>query len=82
MINPDLSEKPLLPFLHSHCALVVTVDSLPSHGGDLITVTEPCPGGLDTQDLVRDTEWQNRWMSRHWLVTSSPWNRDEDYTLW
>jgi hypothetical protein len=33
----------------------VTVDS---HGGDLITVTEQCPGGLDTRDPVRDTEWQ------------------------
>ncbi len=79
MINPDLWEKPLLPFLQSHCSLVVTVDS---HGGGLITVMEPCPGGLDTQDPVRDTEWQDRWMSRHWFVTSSPWNRDEYYTLW
>jgi hypothetical protein len=33
----------------------VTVDS---HGGDLITVTEQCPGGLDSRDPVRDTEWQ------------------------
>ena len=35
-----------------------------SHGGGLITVTEPCPGGLDTRDPVRDTEWQDRWLAR------------------
>ena len=42
-------------------------------------MTEPCPGGLDTGDPVRDTEWQDRWLARDWLVTSSPWNRDEHY---
>jgi hypothetical protein len=36
-------------------------------------------GGLDTRDPVRDTEWQDRWLARDWLVTSSPWNRDEHY---
>ena len=36
-------------------------------------MTEPCLGGLDTRDLVRDTEWQNRWLTR------DPWNWDEDY---
>ena len=35
----------------------VTVDS---HGGDLITVTEPSPGDLDTRVPVRDTEWQGQ----------------------
>jgi hypothetical protein len=62
-----------------HCSereQIVTVDS---HGGTLITVTGPCPGGLDTRDPVRDTEWQDRWLARDWLVTSSLWNRDEDY---
>jgi len=50
-----------------------------SHGGVLISVTEPCPGGLDTRDPVRVTEWQDRWLARDWLVTSCPWNRNEDY---
>jgi len=50
-----------------------------SHGGVLISVTEPYPGGLDTRDPVRVTEWQDRCLARDWLVTSCPWNRDEDY---
>ena len=37
------------------------------------------PGGLDTRDPVRVTEWQDRCLARDWLVTSCPWNRDEDY---
>jgi hypothetical protein len=40
--------------------------------GGLITVSEPCLGGVDTRE-VRDTEWQNRWLAR------DPWNWDEDY---
>jgi hypothetical protein len=28
---------------------------LDSHGGGLITVTEPCPDVLDARDPVRDT---------------------------
>ena len=54
----------------------VTVDS---RGGVLISVTEPCPGGLDTRDPIRDTEWQDRWLPRDCLVTRCPWNRDEDF---
>jgi hypothetical protein len=55
--------------------LIVTVDS---HGGGLITVTGPCPGGLDTETRFV-TQWQDRWLARDWLVPRSPWNRDEDY---
>ncbi len=43
--------------------LFVMVDS---HGGVLISVTEPCPGGLDTRNPVRVTlsvtGWQDRWL--------------------
>ena len=52
----------------------VTVHSPWSNHGET-----PCPGGLDTRNPVRDTEWQGRWLTRYWLVTNSPWNRDEDY---
>jgi hypothetical protein len=31
------------------------------------------------RDPVRDTEWQDRWLTRDWFVTSCPWNRDEDF---
>ena len=37
---------------------------------------------LDTPDPVRDTECQDRCLTRDRLVTIvtiSPWNRDEDY---
>jgi hypothetical protein len=51
-----------------------------SHGGVLISVTEPCPDGLHTRDPVRVTKRQDRcWLARDWLVTSCPRNRDEDY---
>ena len=38
-------------------------------------------GGLDTWDQVRETECQDRWLTRDFLglETNSPWNRDEDY---
>ena len=33
-----------------------------SHGGVVISETEPCPGGLDTRDPIRVKEWQDRWL--------------------
>jgi hypothetical protein len=48
-----------------------------SSGGGLITVTEPCPGGLDIVPEVRVVTQSGRIAG--WLVTSSPWNQDEYY---
>ena len=42
-------------------------------------MTEPCPDDLDTRGPFRYTKWQGRCLTRDWVVTSSPWNRDEDY---
>ena len=38
----------------------VVVGVTNTFGGDLITVTEQCPGGLDTRVPVRGTECQGR----------------------
>ena len=75
--SPDRKKDIFLSEVDYIVALqIVTVDS---HGGGLITVTGPCLDVQIPETPVRDTEWQDRWLARDWLVTSSLWNRDEDY---
>ena len=42
--------------LHVSSILVRVLVTVDSHGGVLISVTDPCPGGLDTRHTVRDTD--------------------------